>query len=47
MPGYLQLLEYEKRFHTAWTRSGHSEGVEFNACGPLQLPSRKQRNLKG
>jgi dodecin len=30
-----------------WTRSGHSEGVEFNDCGPLQLPSRKQRNLKG
>ena len=23
-PGYLQLLGYEKRFHTAWTRCGHS-----------------------
>jgi hypothetical protein len=21
-PGCLQLLEYEKRFHTAWTQSG-------------------------
>lgn len=26
---------------------GHSEGVEFDLCGPLQLPSQKWRNSRG
>jgi hypothetical protein len=29
-PGYLQLLGYEKRFHTAWTQRRH--------WAPLTLP---------
>src|ERR1019366_1446583 len=27
-PGYLQLLGYEKRFHTAWAHNGHTDTVE-------------------
>ena len=27
-PGYLQSLGYEKRFHTAWTRTGHPTGFD-------------------
>ena len=26
-PGYLQLLGYEKRFHTAWTQNGRKADV--------------------
>ena len=38
-PGCLQLLGYEKRFHTAWTRSGHSVA----ASGTDYLPSLTRR----
>jgi hypothetical protein len=30
-----------------WTPRGDAEGVEFEACGPLQLPSQKQAELEG
>jgi len=30
-----------------WTPCGHSEGVEFDPCGPLQLASQKLRNSRG
>ena len=28
-PGYLQLLGFEKRFHTAWTLLGHRSASGF------------------
>jgi len=37
-PGYLQLLGFEKRFHTAWTHRRHRDGASFSLTRRGSVP---------
>ena len=44
-PGYLQLLGYEKRFHTAWTLSGSNVVRVIFGRGPIVVANEFPTNI--